>query len=157
LEELRDSNEITLFHDSFHASPGSELWIDQASQRHYQSREEAHRELGRIADDGIKNAEEALRRGNLEEAERLSGIAISADDRRVEPLAIKAAIRRAQGNRTAERLMAELAASALEERLFTLLVDGYCRATASKDPPEAAPVPISRRPMYKVACLPSAA
>jgi hypothetical protein len=156
LEELRDSNDITLFDDAFPAHAGFELWIDQVFQRHYQPRDEADRELSRIAAAGIENAEEALRRGNIEEAERLSSVAISADDKRVEPLAIKAAIRRAKGKTAGERLMAELAAPVLEERLFKLLVDDYCR-TACKQPTEAAPAPVQRRPMQGVACLSSAA
>jgi hypothetical protein len=125
LEDLRDSNEITLFDDVFAARAGFELWIDRTRQRHYQPRDEANRELSRIAADAIENSEQALRRGNAAEAERLSGVAISADDKRVEPLAIKAAIRRAQGSTAGERLMTELAAPVLEERLFKLLVDEY--------------------------------
>jgi hypothetical protein len=157
LEELRDSHEITLFDDAFPATAGFELWIDQRSQRHYQPRDKANRELSCIASEGIKNAEDALRQGNLEEAQRLSGVAILADDKRVEPLAIKAAIRRAQGNAVGERLMAELAAPVLEERLFTLLVDDYCRSAAWKQPTKAAPVPVSRRPMQGIACVRAAA
>jgi len=130
LEDLTDSNEITLFDAAFPASAGFELWIDQAFQRHYQPRDEANRELSRLAAEGIKNAEEALHRGDLEEAERFSGVAISADDRRVEPLAIKAAIRCARGDSAGGRLMAELAAPVLDERLFKLLVDAYCRGVA---------------------------
>jgi|SRR5580658_169059 hypothetical protein len=143
LEDLRHSNEITLFGDAFPARAGFELWVDQAFQPHYQPRDEANRKLSRIAAEGIKNAGEALRRGNLEEAQRLSGIAISADDKRVEPLAIKAAIRRVQGNETGERLMAELAAPVLEERLFKLLVDNYCRGAVGKQPTK--PIPASSR------------
>ena len=157
LEDLRDSNEITLFDDIFAARAGFELWIDQAFQRHYQPRDEANRELSRIAAEAIENATDALHRGNLEEAERLSGVAISADDKRVEPLAIKAAIRRAQGNSAGERLMAELAAPVLEERLFKLLVDDYCRGAAWKQPTEAVPPPVTHRPMQGIACLPAAA
>jgi|SRR5580658_2033193 hypothetical protein len=95
-----------------------ELWIDQAFQWHYQWRHETDRELGCIATEAIRDATEALRLGSLEEAERLSGVAISADDTKLEPLAIKAAIRRIQGHRAGERLMAELAAPVLEERLL---------------------------------------
>jgi hypothetical protein len=157
LEDLRDSNEITLFDDAFPASAGFELWIDQTSQWHYQPRDEANRELSRIAAEAIENATDALHRGNLKEAERLSGVAISADDKRVEPLAIKAAIRRAQGNSAGERLMAELAAPVLEERLFKLLVDDYCRGAAWKQPTEAVPPPVTHRPMQGIACLPAAA
>jgi hypothetical protein len=153
LEDLRDSNEITLFDDAFPARARFELWIDQAFQRHYQPRDEANRELSRIAADAIENATDALHRGNLEEAERLSGVAISADDTKLEPLAIKAAIRRRKGNDAGERLMTELAAPVLEERLFKMLVDNYCRAIACNEPTEAATAPVPRRPMHMMACL----
>jgi len=157
LEILRDSNEVTLFDDVFAAHAGFELWIDQDFQRHYQPRDEANRELSRIAAEAIENATEALHRGNLEEAQRLSGVAISADDTKLEPLAIKAAIRRLQGNSAGERLMAELAAPVLEERLFTLLVDNYCRGSACREPAEEPPSPAPHRPMLGVACLRPAA
>jgi hypothetical protein len=59
----------------------------------------------------------------LDEAERFSTIAICADDRKVAPFAIKAAIHRLRGNRQGEHLMAELVSAFLKERLFCLLVD----------------------------------
>ena len=157
LEDLRDSNEITLFDDIFAARAGFELWIDQAFQRHYQPRDEANRELSRIAAEAIENAEEALREGNLEEADRLSGVAISADDTKLEPLAIKAAIRRRKGNDAGARLMTELAAPVLEERMFKLLVDDYCRGAAWKQPIEPAQAHVTHRPMQGIACLRAAA
>ena len=130
LEAFRDSREITLFDCAFSAHTDFELWMDRASQWRYQPRDEVNRELSRIAAEEIRNAEGALQRGDLQQADRYSSVAISADDKRVEPLAIKAAIRRAQGNKAGERLMAELAAPVLEERLFKLLVDNYCRHAA---------------------------
>src|ERR1019366_1186500 len=116
LEELSGSREITLFDDAFPAHAGFELWVDESFQRHYQPLDEAEQELRRIAEKTIRSAEDALRRNDLQGTERLSGVAISANDRRVEPLAIKAAIRRIQKNKTGEQLMAELAAPVLEER-----------------------------------------
>jgi hypothetical protein len=126
LEELRDSREITLFAPEFPARRDFELWIDQSSQLHYQPLDEAERNLSGIATEEIRHAENAFREGELSQAENHSGVAISADDRRVEPLAIKAAICRMRSDRAGERLMARLATPALEERLFNLLVDDYC-------------------------------
>jgi len=151
LEELRAAREITLFDDSFAAQANYELWIDQSFQRHYQPLDEAESELGRIAERAIHEAEEALRQGNLADAERLSGVAISANDRRVEPLAINAAISRLNGDAAGERLMAELAASALEARLFKMLVDEYCKAAPRRKP--AAPASDSGSPMRQMACM----
>ena len=151
MEELRDSREITLFDDAFPARAGFELWVDQSFQCHYQRLDEVKRKLRAIAEEAIRNAEDALRRDDRQQAERLSGVAISADDRRVEPLAIKAAIRRTQRNSTGERLMAELAAPVMEERLFNLLVDDYC--ASRQQPAPAAPAPSRRGPMSNVACI----
>jgi hypothetical protein len=151
-EELSGSREITLFDDSFPAHAGFELWVDQSFQWHYQPLDEAKRELRRIADEAIRNAEDALRSNDLQRAERLSGVAISADDRRVQPLAIKAAIRRIQKNKTGEQLMAELAAPVLEERLFNLLVDHYY-ASRQQPAPAVVDSSVPRRPMSNVACI----
>jgi hypothetical protein len=152
LEELSESNEITLFDRVLPAQAGFELWIDEEPQPHYEPSGEAHGELSRIATAAIKDAQESLQRGRLDEAERLAGVAISADDKRVEPLAIKAAIRRARGKHAGERLMAELAAPTLEERLFKLLVDDYCRS-AGLDQSAAPPTAVPHRPMQGMACL----
>src|ERR1035437_10109110 len=151
LEELSGSRETPLFDDAFPAHAGFELWVDESFQWHYQPLYEAEQELRRIADKAIQSAEDALRIDDLRQAERLSGVAISADDRRVQPLAIKAAIRRIQKNKTGERLMAELAAPALEERLFNLLVDDYC--ASRQQPTPAVPDSSPRRPMSNVACI----
>jgi hypothetical protein len=153
LEDLSGSREITLFDDAFPAHAGFELWVDESFQWHYQPLDEAKRHLRDIADKAIRSAEGALRRDDLRQAERLSGVAISADDRRVEPLAIKAAIRRIQKNKTGEQLMAELAAPVLEERLFNLLVNDYYASWQQPAPaePDASP---RRRPMLGVACEP---
>ncbi|MDP3000886.1 MAG: hypothetical protein Q8N47_25610 [Bryobacterales bacterium] len=149
LDALRDAHEITLFDDALPAQPGYELWVDQGFAYHYERRDQADANLGRIAAASIGQAEAALKAWNLEEAERLAGVAISADDRRVEPLAIKAAIRRREGNATGESLMADLAAPVLAERLFSLLVDGYYRAVGRV----AQDVPVRRlhSPMWRMA------
>jgi hypothetical protein len=151
LEELRDSREITLFDPAFPARRDFELWIDQSFQLHYQPLDEADRNLSRIATEEIMHAEDAFREGDLRQAERCSGVAISADDGRVEPLAIKAAICRIQSDRSGEHLMAKLAAPVLEERLFNLLVDHYC--ASRQQPTPAVPDSSPRRPMSNLACI----
>jgi hypothetical protein len=155
LEDLSGSREITRFDDAFPAHAGFELWVDESFQWHYQPLDEAEWALRRIADEAIQIAEDALRKGDLRQAERLSGVAISADDRRVEPLAIKAAIRRIQKNKTGEHLMAELAAPVLEERLFNLLVDHYY-ASRQQPTPAVEDSSLRRGPMRGMACEPVA-
>jgi hypothetical protein len=154
LDQLLDSEEITLFEGVLPARNGFELWVDQSYECHYQPFDEVRQQLGRIAREAIEQAAAALREGDLPRAERLAGVAISADDRRVEPLAIKAAIRRTQGTTQGERLMAELAAPVLEEGLFGRLVDQYC-ASQPRSTPAALPVG-SRRPMHGMATLKAA-
>ena len=132
LEELRDSGEITLFDGVLPARIGFELWVDQAFECQYRPFDEARQELARIASEAIEQAAGALREGDLPRAERLAGIAISADDRKAEPLAIKAAIRRSLGNKLGERLMAELATPLLGSGLFDSLVSQYA-ASARRD------------------------
>jgi hypothetical protein len=151
LEELRDSREITLIDPEFPARRDFELWIDQSFQLHYQPLDEAERNLRSIATEEIRHAEDAFREGDLRQAERYSGVAISADDKRVEPLAIKAAICRMRSDQSGERLMAKLAAPVLEGRLFNLLVDDYC--ASRQQPTPAVAVPGHRGPMSNVACI----
>jgi len=155
LEELRDSREITLFDPAFPARRDFELWVDQSFQLHYQPLDEAARNLSRIAAEEIKYAEDAFREGDVRQAERSSGVAISADDGRVEPLAIKAAICRIRSDKAGEHLMAKLAAPVLEERLFNLLVDDYCGSRQQSMPAVLASSP-RRPPMRGAACEPVA-
>ncbi|MBM4047614.1 MAG: hypothetical protein FJ279_21115 [Planctomycetes bacterium] len=122
---LEAAGELTLFEQPFPAQPGFELWIDQSFAHHYEPRSQADQTLLSIARGSIQQAQAALRENNLEEAERLSTVALSADDRLVEPLAVKAAIRRLHKDRVGEQLMRELAADRLSETAFGNLVDSY--------------------------------
>ena len=125
LEDLQVAREITLFTQSFAAVRGFDLWVDQSFEPRYEPRSEAREKLDKIASDAMAKAEVALRSGDLEAAEEFSGIAISANDRKPEPLALKAAIRRIQGNSAGERLFVGLAAPLLAERWFSLMTDGF--------------------------------
>jgi hypothetical protein len=155
VEALKAAGEITLFNEPIPAQSGYELWVDQSYDWHYEPRGHVDATLEQIATASIGEAEATMRAGNLSEAERFSGIAISADDRRVEPLAIKAAIRRLQHSASGEALMAELAAPVLEGRLFGLLVGDYCRSMQS--PALESELVPSRRPMQRVATMRPAA
>lgn len=151
VEALKEAGEITLFDEPIPAQPGCELWVDQSQDWHYEPRGQVDKTLDEIAIASIENAEAALRAGNLGEAERLSGVAISANDRRVEPLAIKAAIRRVQRSTSGEALMAELAAPALEGRPFGVLVTDYYLSIQM--PAQESAHPQSRRSMQGVATV----
>lgn len=104
LFELRDSREITLFDEAFPNERGFELWLDQSFKKQYEPLYLAKHNLDTICLGAIAKAEEALRAGDVAGAERFSSVAVSANDRRPEPLAIKAAIRRLNKNPGGERL-----------------------------------------------------
>jgi hypothetical protein len=162
ISALAQNGEVTLFRgEPLAAMTGFELWLDQQGQSHYEPRAEADAHLLAIAQGHIAKAEEALRNGNRQEAERYCAVALCADDRLVDPLAIKAAIRRLDADATGEQLMAKMAAPRVTERPFRAMVNAYAALPRSA-PAGAAPAPkpgsdlSGRRPMYGVAALRSA-
>jgi hypothetical protein len=161
LAALEQKGEITLFADDpVDPRPGFELWVDQARQRLYQPRAQAHAALLALAKDYIQKAEQALNDGQTADAERFSGVALCADDRLVEPLAIKAALRRLRKDATGEGLMAKLAAPRMTAGAFGKLVDAYCSVSAparAAGPPASQPLPdlFSVRPMFRIAECPA--
>jgi hypothetical protein len=157
LKALEQNQEITPFDgEPLAAQRDFELWLDQARHRHYQPRTQAHATLLALAKDHIQMAEQALKDGKTADAERFSGVASCADDRLVEPLAIKAALRRLRKDTTGEGLMTKLAASRMTEGVFRALVDFYCSALAparTAYAPATQPLPdlFSIRYMFRMA------
>ena len=125
LAALVARGEVTLFDAPRAASGGFELWIDREFKPHYELRIRAHKVLRDIAMENIELAAAALASGKYNEAERFCGVALSADDRLVEPLAIEAAIRRLQLDTTGERMLTRVAAPLMSERAFSRLVGTY--------------------------------
>ena len=126
LKALQQNEEITLFEgEPLPAQRDFELWVDQAGHPHYEHRTQADAKLLAIAKDYIRQAEQALQEGRTEDAERYCGIALCADDRLIEPLAIKAALRRLKKDATGERLMAKLAEPRMSEAAFRRMVEYY--------------------------------
>ena len=123
IRELSNNEKITVFDKSFPAQVRFELYIDQKFQPQYKSREVINSELRAIAVKHIAEAQAALSGGSLDEANRLAGIAISADDLLVEPFVIMAAIHRAKHDVVGEQLIASLAPSTVTESSFQELVD----------------------------------
>ena len=130
---LRRNGEFTLLEERFPARESYELWIDQRFFPHYRPECEAGLELKRIAAEQVILAEKALRAGDFDQALRHGGAASSADNECIEPLAIKAAVRRLQGNHASEALMAELASA--ERDYFDLMLGRYLMAAAAKVAP----------------------
>jgi hypothetical protein len=156
LTKLDDEGEITLFDSPRDARPNFELWIDEAEAVHYEPIPDAALALRKIATRNIGLAQAALAEGRYEEAEKHCRIALCADDRLIEPLAISAAIARRKNDPGGERTMASLAAERVTRSGFTLMVDGF---SAQLPPPAAedAEDRSGRRPMRGIAALPAAA
>lgn len=148
LTALADDREVTIFPEGFSAKVGYELYVDEEFQHHYQTREKVNASLDEIADRSIAEAESALIRGDFKEADRLAGVAISANDRKVTPLVIKAAVDRALGDASGERLMASIAQRFVPIPLFNRMVDHYDAPTvaSTKKPPS------SQSAMREMAC-----
>ena len=107
--ELAGNQEITLSNEPLAAHPDFELWVDVTSKIHYEPIAEAELKLQDIYTASMIKAEQALEAGNLEDAERYVNIAASADDRKVDPFALKTAIRTIQEHKAGAELMAHLA------------------------------------------------
>ena len=133
LQDRARQEEVTLFDSSQHcdAIRDYELWLDQELVPRHEPRSQVEETLRQIANKHILEAEEALLAGDLQRAERLSGIAACADDRRLEPFAIQAAIDRSNGNAAGEQLMAELASTMAGFQAFERMVD-YCFGIISR-------------------------
>ena len=131
IQGLRNDGEITIFSAVIPARAGFELFVDQDFQQHYEAREIAVKWLAAIASEHILEAEKAFRLGQYERADHLASVAISADDRLLAPLVIKAAVYRANGDHAGEQLMAAIALPAMPDNFFRLCVDSY----ASPDVP----------------------
>jgi hypothetical protein len=101
------------------------MWIDLSFQVQYEPTYQAKRKLDDIAAGALAGAKAAFAARNLDEAERLSGIAVSADDSKPTPLVIKGAIRRLRGSEEGVHLMAKLAARTIDTESFYTLVETY--------------------------------
>lgn len=130
LETLRNYGELTLFDEVIPASQGFELWVDLDFAWHYEERVSVERTLQSIANRNIAYAEQALRSGELEEAKRHCGIALSANDRMIDPLAIKAALHAAKDDAAGLRMTQKLAAKMVSAGAFNTLVDKYIQMIA---------------------------
>ena len=102
-----------------------ELWLDLSHAPRYEPISKAAETLRQMANEYISWAESAFQSGNLEEAERLSGIAAAADDQRLEPYAIQAAIDLSNHDVAGARLMSDIAATIRGGHAYQLLVDQY--------------------------------
>jgi hypothetical protein len=126
-EDLQRKEEIVLFEKSFPAQSVHTLWLDQSLVPRYMPTSEAYEIHKQIADKHIDMAEQALREGDLVAAEKYACVAICADQKRIEPVAIQCVIRRKENDVEGEKLMAKLVSPYLKAELFALLVEHYRR------------------------------
>lgn len=150
LQTLAERRQITLFAGApVAAGRDYELWVGLDGQVRYEPRVQADTKLLALSKEHIAKAEHALREGQLAEAERCSSVALYADDRLVEPLAIKAALCRLKKDPTGERLMAKLAARKMTEDVFKWLVEGYCSMFGTAGPAAAE----QDQPLPEIRCV----
>ena len=155
LTALADDREVTIFPEGFSAKVGYELYVDEEFQHHYQTREKVNASLDEIADRSIAEAKIALIQRDFKKADRLAGVAISANDRKFESLVIKAAVDRALGDSAGERLMASIAQRLVSITYFNQMVDDYYKTTvaSTKKPPSSQSSMHSKQSaMHEMAC-----
>ena len=134
LQALAEADEITLFTETKEARPEHELWIGLDETDNYQPISEASGNLRGIATGRIDLALIAMGEGELKRAEDCCRIALNADDRMIDSLAIAAAIARHNRNIGDERLMRTLALGHVTARGFEIMVDGYLQMISEPQP-----------------------
>lgn len=125
IQALSEAGELTLLPNHNKALPDHEMWIDLDGVVHYEPIRAASAGLKALAINHFRRAKEALIADKLDEAENLCRIALRADDRLMEPLAISAAISRHRNNQGNVRLMKKVAEGYLSEEGFDYLVNGF--------------------------------
>lgn len=112
LERAVRAGQVTRIDSPMEARTEHHLWIDEALRPHYEPAPEVEQELLRLAHRKVHEAQDALAEGRLDDALRLSQNALSADDRCLNALLIKACVYELRGemgkvkilNRLAERI-----------------------------------------------------
>ncbi len=148
---LVDARQITRIENAIPAVAGHELWIDQNLHPQYEARARVTEKLRSIAFESIKRAKAALRERNFPETERFCGVALSADDRLVEPLAIKAAVARSKNEAPRERVMEKLASTMMTAEAFAVLVAGFVAELQPQQRPAFAGYRLASSPMSGIA------
>ena len=93
LQELERDETITLPEGFKHpARPDHQLWVDGEGKVRYEPASEAKRAQHKIHLEHLNAALSAMRDGRFDEARRLAGVALAANDRAGEPCALIAAL-----------------------------------------------------------------
>ena len=128
VRHLADAAEITLFKKPLDAQRDFELWIGSDENPHYEPIPDAKLKLREIALEQIRLAEVALRNGDFAGAEDYCRIALCADDKIIDSLAISAAIARRTKDPGSERLVEKLALGRVTQQGFRFMTDGFSDA-----------------------------
>lgn len=138
---LEEDERITLLGgDGWFAQPEHELWMDVEGEVRYQPRRQVDEALRRIYDHHFDLAETAFRDRRWDEAERLCGICILADEGKLEPYFMKAAILQSLGRPRGVERLREITGRSIDAQRF----DDCVKFWVKKMDPVA-------RPMYRVA------
>ena len=134
-QDLGDTEQIRLFRDGAEpAQAGYQMWLHRDGRRVYQPIHEARQTLDQLSGEAVQRASEQLKSGQLDLAEASASEAILSNDRRVDALAIKAAIRRRGNNSDGARLMEDLARPFIESAAFVTVVDLYASLSDGMEP-----------------------
>ena len=126
-QSLIKTGNMTELDETIPAQNDHQLWIDEDNQPRYEQRSMAHKNLETIAAERVGEAQEALSRDDLETAERLATTAFNADDRNIDALVVKAAIRKLQEKPRHIAFFASLAHGITPDH-FTTLVENLLEA-----------------------------
>ncbi len=124
---LTKTGNMTELTETIPARSDHQLWIDQDNRPRYEQRSTAHNTLKAFAEKRVREAEEALSRSDRDTAEQLATTAFNADDRNIDALVVKGAIRKLQGKPRHVDFFASLAHGITPEH-FTTLVESLLEA-----------------------------
>ena len=125
LKAIDEAGEVTFLEQPLDARPDFELWVELDGTVRYEPVRDASTTLRAFAMERVQLAMDALAANDLGGAANHSRIALNADDRLMEPLAISAAIARRKNQKGEERLMEKLAQTYLTSKGFEHLVHGF--------------------------------
>jgi len=114
-----EAGQVTATRFPILAKANHTLWVGDNMDCCYEESVFARARLHVFAVEATSAALTALVHNNLLEAERESSVAISADDTMVDPLAIKAALRRHTGNETGYTVMLKMACGMCTPEYFS--------------------------------------
>jgi len=107
------------------AQPNYVLWLDSEMALHYDQKESFDAKMKTFSEEHIQMANEYLKAGDLNMAVKKAAKAFNADARRVDPLLMKAAIRKYEGVYSEYKFLFRMAERRLTKEGFDFIVDGY--------------------------------